>query len=250
MAIIAFHFATGNSSIGATCWMPALLTRMSSVAEAFFLSGTHHLGDVIFLRHVWRRNRARRTLAWVRAMFFAQRLARWPRIAQAVDDDVGTARRKALAISRPMPLVEPVTIAVFPESMCKNSVGNARAAGIRRADQDIASVNAQLLDSNMRIFLQPYDNPLAYTSFATWIVTGTRIERRCHTTVIAALEFDAGCSGIEWGSSWTRAHRFPISPPPKQKGWRPVSAATASRSYFRSGGALGAYQAGALSGAA
>ena len=30
IAMIASHFSIGNSSIGATCWMPALLTRMSS----------------------------------------------------------------------------------------------------------------------------------------------------------------------------------------------------------------------------
>ena len=30
MAITASQRSTGNSSIGATCWMPALLTRMST----------------------------------------------------------------------------------------------------------------------------------------------------------------------------------------------------------------------------
>src|SRR3954449_2974664 len=29
MAMIASHLSIGNSSIGATCWMPALFTRMS-----------------------------------------------------------------------------------------------------------------------------------------------------------------------------------------------------------------------------
>ena len=33
MAMIWSHFSTGNSSIGATCWMPALLTRMSTAPE-------------------------------------------------------------------------------------------------------------------------------------------------------------------------------------------------------------------------
>ena len=28
-AMMASHFSTGKSSIGAVCWMPALLTRMS-----------------------------------------------------------------------------------------------------------------------------------------------------------------------------------------------------------------------------
>jgi hypothetical protein len=34
MAMIASHFASGNSSIGATCWMPALFTRMSTLPSA------------------------------------------------------------------------------------------------------------------------------------------------------------------------------------------------------------------------
>ena len=33
MAMIWSHFSIGKSSIGATCWMPALLTRMSTRAE-------------------------------------------------------------------------------------------------------------------------------------------------------------------------------------------------------------------------
>ena len=30
MAMMASHFSTGKSSTGDTCWMPALLTRMST----------------------------------------------------------------------------------------------------------------------------------------------------------------------------------------------------------------------------
>ena len=30
IAITASHFSSGNSSTGATCWMPALFTRMST----------------------------------------------------------------------------------------------------------------------------------------------------------------------------------------------------------------------------
>ena len=30
IAMIASHCSTGNSSMGATCWMPALFTRMST----------------------------------------------------------------------------------------------------------------------------------------------------------------------------------------------------------------------------
>ena len=41
IAMIASHFASGNSSIGATCWMPALFTRMSHAAERR-LGRPHH----------------------------------------------------------------------------------------------------------------------------------------------------------------------------------------------------------------
>ena len=34
MARIASHFSSGNSSIGATCWMPALFTMMSTAPNA------------------------------------------------------------------------------------------------------------------------------------------------------------------------------------------------------------------------
>src|SRR5271154_5257290 len=33
IAMMASHFSIGNSSIGATCWMPALLTRMSTLPK-------------------------------------------------------------------------------------------------------------------------------------------------------------------------------------------------------------------------
>ena len=35
MAMIGSHFSTGNSSIGETSWMPALLTRMSTLPKVF-----------------------------------------------------------------------------------------------------------------------------------------------------------------------------------------------------------------------
>ena len=34
IAMIASHFSGGNSSTGATCWMPALFTRMSTAPKA------------------------------------------------------------------------------------------------------------------------------------------------------------------------------------------------------------------------
>ena len=33
IAMMASHFSSGNSSIGATCWMPALFTMMSTVPK-------------------------------------------------------------------------------------------------------------------------------------------------------------------------------------------------------------------------
>ena len=38
IAMIWSHFSSGNSSTGATCWMPALFTRMSTAPKAFSAS--------------------------------------------------------------------------------------------------------------------------------------------------------------------------------------------------------------------
>ena len=51
MAMIASHFSIGNSSIGATCWMPALLTRMST-APNVCSRGLTIVGDLGRLGHV------------------------------------------------------------------------------------------------------------------------------------------------------------------------------------------------------
>ena len=51
MARIASHFAAGNSSIGATCWMPALLTRMSMRPKRWIVLLEHAL-DGVGARHV------------------------------------------------------------------------------------------------------------------------------------------------------------------------------------------------------
>src|SRR5215467_2387789 len=50
MAMIWSHFSMGNSSIGATCWTPALLTRMStepSVAAAVLIMAAISSGLVM-----------------------------------------------------------------------------------------------------------------------------------------------------------------------------------------------------------
>ena len=50
MAMIASHLSGGNSSIGATCWMPALLTRISTApnsAAAFFIIASMVAGLVM-----------------------------------------------------------------------------------------------------------------------------------------------------------------------------------------------------------
>ena len=51
MAMIWSHFSIGKSSIGATCWMPALLTRMSTAPNASCASRDHG-GDLVGLCHV------------------------------------------------------------------------------------------------------------------------------------------------------------------------------------------------------
>ena len=51
IARIASHFAAGNSPIGATCWMPALLTTMSTWPKRADRALRHHV-DGVAVRHV------------------------------------------------------------------------------------------------------------------------------------------------------------------------------------------------------
>ena len=92
MAMIASHFATGNSSIGATNWMPALLTTMSTLPKVFSAfctmpataSPLAHVGAVIDDLDL--------VLVGELAANFLDLLG----IAEAVEHDVGAGLRERL----------------------------------------------------------------------------------------------------------------------------------------------------------
>ena len=112
IARIASHFATGKSSIGATCWMPALLTRMSSrprprafcsiiaaIASRFDMSAAECTARTL-------KSRTRSTVV----------LAMSSGLPKPLSTIAAPCAASARAMPRPMPLVEPVTSATLPSS--------------------------------------------------------------------------------------------------------------------------------------
>ena len=114
MAMIAFHLSMGNSSTGATCWMPALLQRMSTAPNSFSAVGDH-VGDLGGLLHVGRR------IAHLDAVGRLDPLRGSSRSPCRRRSRSGRCWRlrwaRAAARPRPMPEVDPVTSAVLPFSM-------------------------------------------------------------------------------------------------------------------------------------
>jgi hypothetical protein len=114
IAMIWSHFSAGNSSIGATCWMPALFTRMSTrpsaspsgdqraAASPFDMSA----GDV-----------DRRTLC-SSAIRRGERMV-LVAVGERVQHHVRAQPRQFLGDPEPMPEFEPVMTAVLPDiDMC------------------------------------------------------------------------------------------------------------------------------------
>ena len=96
MAMMASHFSIGNSSTGATCWMPALLTRMSTRAEVALGLGDH-VGDLVVAQHVGRiEGDARAERGDLRDRLGVVLLA-----AEAVDDDVGAGLGEGVGDAEP-----------------------------------------------------------------------------------------------------------------------------------------------------
>ncbi len=102
MAMMASHLSVGKSSIGETCWMPALLTRMSS-DPILALGVGDHGRDLRPLRHVGRvvESLDPEFLLDLGALGLDRRL-----VAEPVDDDVrsllgeGAGDRQANAARR------------------------------------------------------------------------------------------------------------------------------------------------------
>src|SRR5690606_18953942 len=111
IARMASHFSTGKSSTLATCWMPALLTRMStrpkrSAAKAIMAS----ISAGLLMSAPWYS-----TLTPSPAISaFGPSMSPKP-----FSTMLAPCCASALAMPRPMPLVDPVTSAVLFESMCE-----------------------------------------------------------------------------------------------------------------------------------
>lgn len=121
-ARIASHFSTGNSSIDAVCWMPALFTRMSM--RPIFATAWS-----IMPRTASPRDRSALSCA-TRTPNSASNLERMRSISAASPKPFSTmsapVRASAVAMPRPIPLVEPVTTATFPENMGELPLGVGR----------------------------------------------------------------------------------------------------------------------------
>ena len=91
MAMIASHFSIGKSSMFATCWMPALLTRTSSEPKVFS-AVRDHVGDFGRLGHVGGRiaRLDAEILLDAGAFLFDGGL-----VAEAIEHDVGAFLRRA-----------------------------------------------------------------------------------------------------------------------------------------------------------
>ena len=113
MARMVSHFSSGNSSIGATCGIPALLTRIftvPNVAVAFSTNPAISSGLVISAPQYDARTRCSVSMA-----------VRNPSMASSSPKPLSIklqpAPARAWAMASPIPLVEPVTIADLPVSM-------------------------------------------------------------------------------------------------------------------------------------
>jgi hypothetical protein len=128
----------GNSSIDAVCWMPALFTRMSMrpiVATAWS----------IIPRTASPRDRSAPSCA-TRTPNSASSLERMRSISAASPKPFSTmsapCRASAVAMPRPIPLVEPVTTATFPLNMGELPLGvggQCRLAGARFSDATLVN---------------------------------------------------------------------------------------------------------------
>ena len=98
--MIASHFSGGNSSIGATCWMPALLTRMSTAPNAGDRASDHR-GDLVGLAPCRRRSRRTSTPCSAASRDRVASIA--PASPKPLSTTLAPAAASALAMPRPMP---------------------------------------------------------------------------------------------------------------------------------------------------
>jgi hypothetical protein len=110
IARMASHFSAGNCSSGATNWMPALLTRMSTLPNAA-PAPSDQAGDRSRPAHV----------GAVEADFASRFLGQAGAdrldlvgLAEAIQHDLGAGESQRPGEAEAMPLVEPVTMAARP----------------------------------------------------------------------------------------------------------------------------------------
>ena len=90
IAITASHFSGGNSSTGATCWMPALFTRMSTLPSSRAACATI-AGDLGRLGHV---GGAVGRAYLVFGLELGEQLVDQRLVAESIQHDVRTGRRE------------------------------------------------------------------------------------------------------------------------------------------------------------
>src|SRR4051794_26244676 len=110
MAIMASHFSIGNSSIGDTNWMPALLTRMSTAPKVLSPSLTISATSAGLVMSAGECTALTlNSLSMLARSFSMSAGAPMP-----LSTILAPSAAKARAIASPMPLVDPVTTAVLP----------------------------------------------------------------------------------------------------------------------------------------
>src|SRR4051812_46161188 len=110
MAMMASHFSIGNSSIGDTNWMPALLTRMSTAPKVLSPSLTISATSLGFDMSAGECTALTLNPLSMPARSFSISAG----VPMPLSTMLAPSAAKARAIASPMPLVDPVTTAVLP----------------------------------------------------------------------------------------------------------------------------------------
>src|SRR5581483_7536408 len=110
IASIFFQSASVNSSIGCTIWMPALLTRISTPPNVATTAATPALTASSLQTSI------ATPIAWPSRELISLAVASAAALSRSAMATLAPSRAKMGAISLPMPLAEPVTIADLPLS--------------------------------------------------------------------------------------------------------------------------------------
>src|SRR5215469_119710 len=150
IAMIASHFSTGKSSIGAVCWIPALFTRMSTrpnlrVATSIISETSACCDRSAGLNATSTSNFS--AMSFCSASMADASPKPFSMILQPPD-------ASAWAIPSPMPLVDPVTIAVIPLGKSRDILVGAERSG-RNSAPLLLGKTAHDQFELLRLLLQP-----------------------------------------------------------------------------------------------